>query len=339
MGIYDKRTTPAYRTGNTPRSYSRNKCILKWWTQEHDQLIVQRIAKDQWLWYWEISNDIVKITPPEILDAWREEDSLCAQYAWYNILMYFAISRADVQGFTKKIRKPIWKVCPLCNERFVEDSLPGPLVKRIGIDHIEFCSPCLSEVFFWGADDLSRADILEYLQKLTAVLQRVPNQGFGEGIGDLDGLDYKERLALFQVLKGKPTVRNVKEVFGSWLKALIEAGILEDGTRRTGRGTQCLAKDGHVCLSLGEKTIDDLLFRMGIAHEKEPHYPEGNYRADFQVGDTLIEYFGLKGNPDYDAKTAQKQRLCRKHGIRLISIYPSDLVSTKKLSKKLGELG
>jgi hypothetical protein len=49
----------------------------------------------------------------------------------------------------------------------------------------------------------------------------------------------------------------------------------------------------------------------------------------------LIEYFGLQGDPDYDRKTRQKQNLCRKHNVRLISIYPADLVSLRKLEKKL----
>jgi hypothetical protein len=110
----------------------------------------------------------------------------------------------------------------------------------------------------------------------------------------------------------------VKELFGSWLEALIEAGILEDGTRRTARGTQCVAIDGHFCLSLGEKTIDDLLHAHGILHEKEPRYPEGNYRADFGVNGVFIEYFGLKGNTDYDKRSEFKRRLCKKHGIKLI---------------------
>jgi len=127
-------------------------------------------------------------------------------------------------------------------------------------------------------------------------------------------------------------------VFGSWLNALIQAEILEDGTRRTSRGTQTLARDGHVCLSLGEKTIDDYLYERNVAHEKEPHYPEGNYRADFQIGDTFVEYFGLKGNPEYDQKTKLKQDLCKKHGIQLISIYPADLVSLKSLDKKLAPI-
>jgi hypothetical protein len=193
----------------------------------------------------------------------------------------------------------------------------------------------LREALFQGADTLTKQEVLEYLQDLAEVLQRVPNQNFGEGVDDLHGLDYQERLALLQVLKRKPTVKRVKDLFGSWLKALVEAEILEEGTRRTSRGTQCLAKDGHVCLSLGEKTIDDFLYNHEIVHQKEPSYPERNFRADFLVDDIFIEYFGLKGNPEYDAKTQLKQRICRKHGIQLISIYPSDLISEKKLRRKL----
>lgn len=297
--------------------------------------MVKQIEKYQWLWYWGITEEIIAITPSEILDTWRQEDPLCSKYAWYNMLMYFAASRAQNLGFTKRIKKPEWKVCPLCNQRFVEDSLPGPLIERLGIDHLDFCAPCLSQALFQGSETLSREQILHYLRDLSDVLQQVPAQDFGQGTDDLQGLDFQERLALLQVLGRKPTVRCVKTLFGSWLKALIEAGVLEDGARRTSRGTQCLAKDGHVCLSLSEKTIDDLLHSHGITHEKEYPYPERDFRADFLVDGVFIEYFGLTGDPDYDAKTRLKQRICKKHEIRLISVYPSDLVSLKKLQKKL----
>ena len=49
----------------------------------------------------------------------------------------------------------------------------------------------------------------------------------------------------------------------------------------------------------------------------------------------FIEYFGLTGDREYDLKTKEKQRLCKKHGIKLISIYPADLVSSKKLESVL----
>lgn len=87
---------------------------------------------------------------------------------------------------------------------------------------------------------------------------------------DFHDMDFSQRLAVLQVLQRKPAIQHVRELFGSWLQALVEARVLDEDARRTSRGIQCIAKDGHVCLSLGEKTIDDFLHARGIAHEKEP---------------------------------------------------------------------
>ncbi len=337
MSIYNYRDRSAYRNFRTEPRYCENSHILKWWSLSHDKLLSEQIEREQWVWYWDITDKILATTPPETIETWKEEDPLCSRYAWYNILMYFAASRAEKFGLTKTIRKPEWKVCPLCNQKFVEDSLPVPLTKRLGINQLDFCAPCLSYTIFQnsGNETLSRQEVLTYLRDLADVLKRVPSQDFGEGMYDLYDLSTQERLAVLRALKRKPTQCRVKKLFGSWLKALIEAKVLEDGTRRTSRGIQCLARDGHVCLSLGEKTIDDFLHTFGIYHEKEPRYPEGNFRADFVVDGVFIEYFGLTGNNDYDAKTKLKQELCKKHGIKLISVYPNDLVSLKKLEAML----
>jgi hypothetical protein len=133
----------------------------------------------------------------------------------------------------------------------------------------------------------------------------------------------------------RPSVKRVKDLFGSWLGALLAAGLLENGSRRLMRGTQCLARDGHVCYSIGEKTIDDFLTEMGVPHEREPHYPESSLRADFKIAETFVEFLGLKGQPDYDEKTAAKERLCAAHRLRLILIDPKDLVSRSTLARKL----
>jgi len=45
----------------------------------------------------------------------------------------------------------------------------------------------------------------------------------------------------------------------------------------------------------------------------------------------FIEYLGLAGDPAYDAKTKLKQRVCKKHGIKLLLIYPKDLIARDKL--------
>ena len=331
MSIYDQRQLPAYRSDF--RVY-RNSNFDKWWSTDHDQLIAQLIEKYQWNWFWEIADSIESVTPRNVMEA------LSQQNAWYNKVMNYAITRAENLGLTKAIRKPEGKKCPLCGEYFREDSLPHPLVKRLGIQHLDFCSPCLKDRVLQGSgsNTATRTSIIDFLNQLTAVTEIVPAQGMGEGMDDLIDLQFDKRLELLRLLKDKPSTKRVKEVFGSWLKALIEADVLVDGTRETPRGIQTIALDGHTCLSLGEKTIDDYLYKRGIAHHKEPKYPEGNYRADFLVGDVFIEYFGLAGDSGYDVKTEEKRRLCKEHGIKLVALYPKDLITISKLEKRLSEL-
>jgi hypothetical protein len=352
--IYDHRDKSAYGDSKVDSIYSENPYILKWWTASHDELLIQEIREKQWAWPWHIRDKIVAITPPGIIDTWKSEDPICStftgdsqttggkshgfRFAWYNVLMYFARSRAEKLALTDAVKRPEWRRCPLCGKTFVEDSLPMPLIERLGINQLDFCSPCLSDSLFQNQatnDSASQGEIKAYLRDLAGVLGRIPSQNFGEGMYDLWDLNTDERLAVLRVLQRKPTLRRVKELYGSWFKALIDAELLENGARRTSIGTQCLAKDGHMCFSLGEKTIDDLLHVMGIPHEREPVYPESNYRADFIVAGVFIEYFGLTGDADYDAKSREKQRLCRTHGIKLISVFPKDLVNSRKLESIL----
>jgi len=93
-----------------------------------------------------------------------------------------------------------------------------------------------------------------------------------------------------------------------------------------------MAEDGHECRSLAEKLIDDWLYKNGLAHVTEPFYPvdavlnpNGLMRADWQVEDFFIEYFGLVGLEDYEEKMKVKRRICEKHGIRLVAIMQEDL--------------
>ncbi|MBN2266762.1 MAG: hypothetical protein JW725_00275 [Candidatus Babeliaceae bacterium] len=329
MSIYDYRDRPAYRS-DVFKPY-KNQNISKWWGKDQDNLIKLTIGKWQWNWYWEISDIVISHTSEETIASFMSTTNL------NNKIMYFAVSRAQELGLTNLIRKPKWKVCPLCHNKFIENSLPHPLIKRLGIDQIDFCSPCLRDTILQntGSQTASKEEVLAYLRELVTALQRIPHQGYGEGINDFKGLNSKERLELLQIFQKKPSTRHVKKLFGTWLQALIDAGILEDDVRRTSRGIQCIAKDGHVCLSIGEKTIDDFLYANGITHNKEPYYPEGKYRADFDVNGVFIEYFGLAGNPDYDKKTKLKQKLCKKYGVTLISLFPSDLVSDSRLDVKI----
>lgn len=340
MSIYDQRERPAYEYFRTEPNHAANPDILRWWTHDHDSLLKSLIARFQWVWYWSAPDEIVATTDPAVLDAWRTSDPRCRGHAWYNILMYFAASRAEQLGLTLGVRKPEARSCLFCSQRFVEDSLPLPLVQRLGIDRLEFCAPCLRDTVLQGTGDDSMPSkaTRAYLRELAELIGRVPPQAFGEGMDYLHDLRTNERLALLQLLRRKPTVKRVKQLFGSWLNALIQADVLEDGTRRTSRGVQTIARDGHVCLSLGERTICDFLHARGIPHEKEPRYPDSNFRGDFRVGEVVVEYLGLAGDPDYDAKTQQKRQLCTAHGLRFLAVYPKDLASRTLLAKKLSVL-
>jgi len=321
----------------TEPNYADNPHILKWWTENHDSWILERIQEDHWIWYWSISDRICDMTPPEIIERWKKEDPICGKYAWYNVLMYFAVARAKRLGYLKYIRKPERKKCPVCNKVFSEDSVPPSVVRHLLINQIDICIDCIGGNFLQGTgnNNLSKDKILSWIIDLSEEMGIIPSQNLTESLSSLTPLSTEERVLLVKLAQRKPTISRVKSLFGSWLHALIEAGILQDGTRETSRGTQSIAKDGHVCLSLGEKTIDDFLFRLGIPHEKEPSYPEGNYRADFKIDDVLIEYFGLVGNENYDEKIELKKDIVKKNKITFVCIYPEDLLSERRLKEKL----
>lgn len=340
MSIYDHRDKPAYPAlDEVPVEWAENPLILAWWTEAHDAVLKGLVSEWQWVWSWKALDPIVAITPKEALATWQKKDKLCKRFAWYNIIGGFCRARAVATGLTNSIRSPERRTCLLCGEAFIEDSLPMPLIERLGTERLTHCAPCLRDSIFYAGDPaMSQEQILAFAVELARIAGRVPSDGFGNRKEDFLGLDDATRTELLKALHRKPSKQRVTELFGSWFDVLVQAGVLEDGARRTSRGTQCHAIDGHVCLSLGEKTIDDLLHSYGLAHTKEPHYPESNMRADFDVSGVFIEYFGLVGDPEYDAKTKSKMTHAKKHRLKLIAIYPKDVASGSALSKKLASL-
>jgi len=325
--------------------YANNPYILPWWTATHDLVILARIKRYRWLWHKgivdrSVSDDLLDITPDATINHWCDTDPLCRGRTIKSTLTDFARARARDAGLISYLKPAEWTTCRLCGEPFIEDSLPLPLIRRIGINQIVFCGPCLTDIYFndvsvRGTHDISPDDALSYLQELASVLDYVPPRDFGTTPEDTASLTTEQQRAIFALLQRRPSIQRVRELFGSWFQALVEAGVLEDGAQQMGRGTKCLAKDGHVCLSLGEKTVDDVLSSLGVMHTREVLYPEGHHRADFVACGVFIEYLGLAGNPAYDAKTKLKQLVCKKHGIKLLLIYPKDLIARDKLVDKV----
>jgi hypothetical protein len=164
---------------------------------------------------------------------------------------------------------------------------------------------------------------LARLYDLFLLTGRVPIQ-------DFDSLFYACRdhdriLRLIKLLKRTRTPRGYAEEFGSFFAALVAAGILPKGSKKMMIGTMVLAKDGHVCLSIPEKEMDDFLSDYHVAHDKEVRYPEYNFRCDWEVFTgrdrrVFIEYFGLMGNPDYARRAHEKIALAGSVGIELVAL-------------------
>lgn len=87
------------------------------------------------------------------------------------------------------------------------------------------------------------------------------------------------------------------------------------------QGKRYSCKDGHLARSVYEQRLDDWLTDHGISHDCEPRYPwDKRYRADFLVGDTFIEVWGVTGSERYERRKAHKIEQCEQHGLKLIHI-------------------
>ena len=331
---FDPRLTPnATADLEFDPTYRDNPHILSWWTPAHDAAIVDLIQEWGWAWPWHARDKICAITRPEVLEAWRESDPICSQYAWYNVLMYFAGSRAQLPQFPDIRPDPTPKQCPGCGHQFIEASLRA---NQYSFRGAEFCGICLDRAFQNDGDPkASREDILGYLRELKELTQRIPPQAFGTW-KDVQGIaDTERRAAVLALLSRKPAREAIRREFGSWFQGLIAAGLVEDGSQQMSRGIRSVALDGHVCLSLGERTICDLMYVAGIEHQHEPRYPGSRMRADFLVGTHFVEFLGLAGNIAYDEKTRRKVALAKQQGIQLTLLRQDDLRDLAQLEARL----
>lgn len=92
---------------------------------------------------------------------------------------------------------------------------------------------------------------------------------------------------------------------------------------------------GDFIKSYGEKVIANALFEHDIEYTYEANYRwDGtNYRPDFMIrtgryGGVIIEYFGLKGDPDYDTMSEEKREFwASQKGWKFLEFTPDDLLT------------
>lgn len=124
--------------------------------------------------------------------------------------------------------------------------------------------------------------------------------------------------------------------FGTWNNAIKVAGFEPNPVLFAKRQ---IANDGHVCDSLAEKIIDDWFYARNIAHEIHVRYPNTKFTADFIVNGVIIEFFGLSGElKRYDKLMKDKLRMIKDNSLKLISIYPKDILPISRLEEVLKEV-
>jgi len=116
----------------------------------------------------------------------------------------------------------------------------------------------------------------------------------------------------------------------------IIEGRFADSPRELLQFRRSLARQslaGDYLKSGGEKLIADFLFEHGVPYRYEQnHWWNGiNYRPDFTIptsekGGVIIEYFGLRGDRDYDEMSESKRRYwASKTGWKLVEFSPHDI--------------
>lgn len=228
------------------------------------------------------------------------------------------------------------RVCEVCKNKFYVINFPEWLYKRVN-GNINVCYECPT---FHN----SKKEILGVINNLVCEIGFIPNSGFQMFQDDSYSVRVEKKFwssAFVSVLKVGGCINgedHIKKKFGGWFQALVEAGVIEGGKLKTARGYKCIAKSGNVCNSLDEQFIDNYLFSLGHKPHKEPKYPFHSVynprtllRADWLLEGKFIEYFGLKGEINYDIKTSKKINLCAEMGLDLITIYPDDLANLDKI--------
>ena len=300
--------------------------IHKWWTPQHDGLLLGAIEQLGWRWQPPL-NEIRNITPPEriaALETGGDSDSAM------RTVSYFCKRRAlQLDECVTALPELKWLTCRICGQYFHQE-----LAASMGL--IKFavvCSVCHREADPKHEHEWTRAEILDHIRALFAA----EGGRFDLPQSILETFSADQYVTLVHLWRFQPPRQLVRDVFGSFFAARIESGVIPDAWVRLSRGTRCLARDGHTCLSLGEKTICDWLFDNGVPHRREVPYGNGcNYLADWEIEGQLVEYLGLTGDDRYDSKTQKKIEFADKHGLRLIAIYPQDLDSLGDVFDKFG---
>jgi hypothetical protein len=268
---------------------------------------------------------------PSLIGRTRNFLPLCS-HCWFWLARYTNLENLDVvpgDFYEWLDRLSSVQKCPVCRRKFKWlkcKKTPSIAIPFLPINYIEICPKCINKAVLFGppVNDLEKE--LEKIKHISEITGLLPDEG-GFMFDKAETLD--SAVEIVKIMIGMPPLRDIRKSTGSWFKVLVRSGVLPEGTRKTVFGTMVLAKDGHECHSLAEKTVDDLLYKYGIRHEREPTYPGTNFRADWNIyvqgQEFFIELFGLDGQPEYMKRMREKIALAEELSIKMIYFDRKDM--------------
>lgn len=182
---------------------------------------------------------------------------------------------------------------------------------------------------------LSHFGTLHNLQELCGFDKTIPGRGATreelieklQWLGDVLGRRPVE--SDLKLYKRMPSGNAYFKEFGSFRKALNEAGFEKQKIYETKNGTRCR--------STYELKLAQVLESYNISFENEVLYKDvipnfkRKYRFDFVVElnnrKYYIELFGIEGNELYEKRKQEKIQICEENNIPLIQLYQSDIYS------------
>ncbi|MFB9784296.1 hypothetical protein [Rhodococcus baikonurensis] len=220
------------------------------------------------------------------------------------------------------------KDCPLCGLPVYPNHHFGKYVSETGYSP-RWCESCSSGASQWEPTPDEAIEVLQYFVEVAGFIPKTYRE-ISRIPADLPG-EQRDRIAAARLGIPWPGLL-VKLGLNPWQNYLAKAGLGE-GFVTASRGIQSEADDGHWCLSIFERQIDDFMSSHQIVHSREPKWPKhetynanGAARADWLLADgAMVEAAGMMSVKSYAAKMNIKRALAESAGIKLVIVTPSDL--------------
>jgi hypothetical protein len=133
--------------------------------------------------------------------------------------------------------------CPICGNFFRVIFFPEWFFKRVnGYAHLCYECPSIYPV---------KANMASIIKEMVDFLGFIPNSGFhlfnnNSFSSRVSREKWTETFSFILRLGGNLSGKDyIKKHYGSWFKALVKAGVLENNQLRTGRGIKCIGKSGN----------------------------------------------------------------------------------------------